>query len=364
MRPAIVLAALLLAAPASAGSLDTTATAALAGTNAPGLALLTMRHGKITGEGISGVERNDGKVPLTANEVWHIGSDGKPMTATLLAKLVDQKKVAWTSTLAELLPDMAKAMRPEYRSVTVIQLLTHTAGFDHDTNDEAFFNSFYKDPRTLTAQRASYAAKVLSEAPAVPPGTKFSYSNSGFILAAVIAERITGKSYETLIKDEVFRPLGMNSVGFGVVPPGKNSGHHDGKPTTPEDGNPAAFAPAGNMYMTMHDWAAFCLDQMAGVHGSGKILKPETYRFMQTVHQPSGTGISWGVQDTVAGRKGPALTHAGSDTTWYAIVVLFPESQSGVLAAANAGDSMGGDKATSAAFKAVVPSVTEPVPAK
>jgi hypothetical protein len=120
------------------------------------------------------------------------------------------------------------------------------------------------------------------------------------------------------------------------------------------------FAPAGNVYLNLQDWAAFCLDQMAGYHGHGRLLKSATYRMIETRLPGAQTGLSWGVEETALGRKGPMLMHAGSDGNWMALVLLFPDSESGVLAVANAGPDMGGEKATKAALKAVLPELAPP----
>lgn len=341
-----------------AGSLDSAVAVALSGTQTPGMAAAILRDGKAAEDGVRGLKRNDGSVKLGPQDVWHIGSDGKPMTATLIAKLVDQGKLSWTAPIITLLPELAEAMRPEYRNLTLVDLLSHRGGFDHDTTDMDFFNRFYADTRPMPVQRLAYLKKVLSEAPVVPPQSQFSYSNTGFLLAAAIAERATGKPYETLMQTEIFAPLGITSAGFGAVPSGLNSGHTGGKPVTETDANPAMFAPAGNIYLSMQDWTTFCIDQLHGAKGNGRLLKPDTYRKMQTpVTADAHTGISWGTVATVAGFQGPALSHAGSDGTWYALVVLFPQTGNGVLVAANAGEDMGGDKATKAMMKVLLPMV-------
>lgn len=363
MRLTTIFAILILSVPAAAGSLDAAAGTALSGTQTPGITALVMRDFKIADEGVRGLRRNNSAEPLKADEVWHIGSDGKPMTATLIAKLVDKGKLSWTATLDEMLPDLVAKMRPEYRKLTLVELLSHRGGFPHDISDLAYFNTFYDDKRPLPVQRLAYLARAVSEASVVPPNTKFSYSNTGFILAAAIAERATGTSYEELMRREVFQPLGITSVGFGTTHKGQNSGHHAGKPATLKDANPAMFAPAGNMYMTMRDWAAFCLDQMAGMHGKGRLLKASTYQKMQTrVAADESSGLGWGVQDTILGRKGPVLTHAGSDGNWYALVLLFPDTGNGALVAANAAEDMGGDKAAKALLKGLLPDLAPSAP--
>lgn len=354
-----------LAAPATAADdVDTILHTAMTGAATPGMTMLVMRDGKIAETGVAGVRRNDRPDPARIDDVWLIGSDAKPMTATLIARLVDRGVLSWDAPLSRMLPELADGMRPEYRAATLVQLLSHRAGLPENVSDMAYFNTFFTDPRPPREQRLAYLARALAEAPIGPAGT-FSYSNTGFLLAAAIAEHATGSTYEALMRREVFGPLHMTSVGFGVTHDGEPLGHHAGKPATLLDANPAMFAPAGNIHLSMRDWAAFCLDQMAGYHGGGKLLKPATYRMMETRLPGATTGLAWGVEDALAGRKGPVLMHAGSDGNWYAIVALFPETQNGVLVAANAGEDMGGDKATKAAMKAVLPGLApavEPAP--
>lgn len=361
-RPMLLAALALLAAPAAASGADLgpVLVKAMEGTKVPAMAMLEMRHGQVTDEGVAGVRRNDRPGPARIGDNWHIGSDGKPMTATLIARLVDQGVLSWDAPLSQLLPELSAGMRPEYRSVSLRQMLSHRAGFDHDVKDTDFFMAFFADKRPLPAQRLAYVTRALSEAPVAPPGTKFSYSNTGFLLAAVVAEHATHRSYEALMRSELFAPLGMTGVVFGATREGQPQGHVNGAPAAVKDGNPDMFAPAGNMNMSLGDWSRFCLDQMAGPRGQGRILKPETYRYMQTPVTPGESGIAWGVQDKAVGRKGPALVHGGSDGTWYALVVLYPESGDGMLVAANAGEEMGGDAATKAALSAVAPTLSTP----
>ena len=362
MRIAAILACgLFFAADAHAADLNGVLASAMTGTKAPALAILTMQQGKITGVAVRGVRRNDAPEPVRESDVWLIGSDGKPMTATLLAKLVDRHVLSWSTPLSAMLPGLAATMRPEYKAVTLVQLLSHRAGLPHDYHDVRYFNTFYADKRPPQQQRYDYIAHALTDKPIAPPGTKFSYSNSGFMIAAVIAEQATHTPYEELMRREVFAPLGMTSAGFGVTPAGEPQGHHADKVSSLKDANPEMFAPAGNMYFSLRDWAAFCLDQMAGYHGHGKLLSLTSYRMMETRLPGADTGLSWGVQDSLAGRQGPVLTHAGSDGNWMALVALFPEQQSGALVASNAADDMGGNTATQIALKAVLPDLAPAV---
>jgi CubicO group peptidase (beta-lactamase class C family) len=333
---------------------------AMTGTGTPAVAALVMRNGKIVDQAVHGVRRND-RPPLAAtDDSWLLGSTSKVMTVALVARLVEKGTLSWDASLERMLPDLVKTMRPEYRKVTLTELLSHRAGLPENARDHAFVESFFVDARPLTEQRAAYISRALQDAPETPPGSAFGYSNTGFLIAAVVAERATKTSFEDLMQREVFRPLGMLSAGFGPPPDGQPVGHRGGKPVTKtmvhfDDGVPMAFTPAGNMHMSLHDWALFCLDQMAGSHGRGKLLTPASYRLMQTAQPDSPSGLDWGVQKSIAGRQGPVLVHGGSDGNSLAWVVLFPVSESGILVVANGAEDMDGDKATRAVLGALFP---------
>jgi len=360
--PTFVLTALCVAGPALAVDLEPILSSAMAGTSTPALAALVMQDGKVTSEGVRGVRRNDGIDPAQKRDMWHLGSDGKPITTAMIARLVDHDVLKWTTPLSEMLPGLAQKMRPEYRKVTLAELLSHRSGLPHDAGDlNVVLLPYFTDKRSLPEQRYAYVTEALSQAPVAPPGTKSSYSNTGFIVAAVIAERATGLSYEELMRREVFEPLGMTSAGFGLPPKGQPSAHFHGTPVSRiEDTTALMFAPAGNMHMSLQDWAAFCLDQMAGFHGRGKLLSPASYKLMQTPVAPGEPALGWGMFESLGGRKGPVLEHNGSDGTWYAVVALFPEQQSGVLVVTNSGASMGGDKAAMTAFFRILPELAPP----
>jgi CubicO group peptidase (beta-lactamase class C family) len=335
---------------------------AMEGSKVPAMGILVIRDGKVSGEAVRGLRRAGGAEPVKDGDVWHLGSDGKAMTVAMVARLVERGDLSWETPLDAMLPELAESMNPQYRKVTLVQLLSHHSGLPHDLLDAAAVKAMFAPaPGTsLPQQRLRYIARALQDAP-VGPTSVFNYSNTGLLIAGVIAERREGASFETLMRREVFKPLGMDHVGFGLTHAGQPMGHLAGHVAAPADGNPDFFAPAGNMFMPLSDWALFCIDQLDGAKGHGRLLKPATYQLMQTA-QPGGGGLGWGVQAKIAGRQGPALVHAGSDGTWYALVALFPKTGGGVLVTANAAEDMGGDKADKAAFKAIVDTLSPPAP--
>lgn len=360
-------AALLLFASVAvaAEDLDALLKQSMDGTQTPAIAVLVMREGEVEQQAVRGMRRSDEDDKASLDDVWLIGSTGKPMTAALIARLVERKVLAWDAPLEQMLPELADVMQPKYRAITLTQMLSHRSGLPENARNLEFLDTFFVDTRPLPDQRMAFIREALKDAPVAAPGTEFAYSNTGFLIAAVIAERKTKTSFEDLMRREVFQPLGMASADFGPTQGSQPQGHRGGRPvstamTKSDDGVPMMYTPAGNVHMSLRDLARFCLDQMAGSHGDGKLLTPASYRLMQTAQPDSPSGLDWGVQESIGGRQGPVLVHGGSDGNWLAWVVLFPSTGNGVLVVANAANDMGADKATTALLGALFPSLGPP----
>jgi CubicO group peptidase (beta-lactamase class C family) len=112
--------------------------------------------------------------------------------------------------------------------------------------------------------------------------------------------------------------------------------------------NPAVLGPAGTVHWSLADWGRFVGLHLQGARGQGTLLKPETFRFLHSPPKDGDYTCGWGVvQRPWAG--GRALTHAGSNTMWYAVVWIAPEKNFAILAVVN----MGGDAAAKACDAAV-----------
>ncbi|MEO6970229.1 MAG: serine hydrolase domain-containing protein [Chthoniobacterales bacterium] len=277
-----------------------------------------------------------------------MGSDTKAFTSTLIARLVDQGVMHFDDTLAASFPAFAKAIDPAYRDVTVTQLLSHTAGLPPLSDDKELppFLAVIKSANGVKAQREAIARKYLTMPPASKAG-EFVYSNLGFIIAGAIAEAHTGKAWEELIREQIFVPLGIKNAGFGAPgSPGKVDqpwGHKEeaGKlvpldPASEDADNPPALGPAGTIHIALKDWLLFAQDQLAGEHGRGKLLKPETYR---KLHTPvtGNYALGWGV---LLGPDGvpELLTHTGSNGFWVADIRIMPKHDMIFLVVTNAGN--------------------------
>src|SRR5262249_24877512 len=103
---------------------------------------------------------------------------------------------------------LSDAPKP-WEKVTIHQLLTHTSGIPNHTDDPSYRTSMAK-PETVSSMIARIKGKALE----FEPGSKFHYDNSGYFLLGAIIEKVSGKSYETFLRESIFEPLGMTNTGY------------------------------------------------------------------------------------------------------------------------------------------------------
>ncbi|HET9863069.1 MAG TPA: serine hydrolase domain-containing protein [Steroidobacteraceae bacterium] len=329
---------------------DQTLTDVRARTDVPAAAVMVQINGKLEAQAAQGVRAVGRPESVTLEDEWHIGSDTKAMTATLIARLVEQGYLRYEDTMARIFPGIAARMNPALHNVTVAQLLSHTAGLPALRSDRELktFMRVVKSEKKVRAQRAALVIYYLTRPPASKVG-EFSYSNLGYVIAGAVAEERTGSTWEELMHDEIWKPLGIRSAGFG--PPGR-SGRYDqplghdrvkGKlvaldPEDPLSDNPVPVGPAGRVHISLADWMLFVQDQLDGENGHGKLLRPESYKRLHTPVTKS-YAMGWGVVRDAQG-KTSVLTHTGSNGYWVADVRIFPKHQLILLSVLNSGDDV------------------------
>ena len=346
--------------------------------NLPALAAVSMSSTGMIELGATGVRAVGFPDRVTTNDQWHLGSITKPMTATVAARLVEKGRIKWNTTIVQAVPELAATIREEYRKITLEELLRHESGLPRDVpmesqNSEAaqrllqkgmavWFLQDYDAKLSSTANRLKCAATVLAQSPVGPRG-KSDYSNVGVMIAGLMLEKATGKSFEELFKQELLIPLGMNATGFG--PPGASGqrnqpwGHWQ-KPESyrvtwialdPGDrfaDNPPSLDPAGRAHATLQDIARF-----AGAHLSGELRKAGflSTKSFRKLHTPAGA--EWGMDWMVSTRdwaKGRWLYHSGSNGRWFACLTLAPDVDFAVFAACNAAEETGENACDQAAW--------------
>lgn len=108
---------------------------AMAGRAVPAMGLAVLREGHVAALAVRGVRRIDGADPVRADDLWHIGSDAKAMTATMIARLVERGVLHWDDRVDRVLPDLAATSLPQYRRASLADLLGHRSGLPHDLVD-------------------------------------------------------------------------------------------------------------------------------------------------------------------------------------------------------------------------------------
>ena len=288
-----------------------------------------------------GVRKWGDPTPITLDDSWALGSDTKIMTSALASILVDQGKLGWDSTVSDMFPDIADSIDPDFKSVTLLQLLSHRAGLPH-----SLMGGQPNQSASIQDQRMAVARIALSEKPINTPGTETQYSNIGYVIAGAMIERATGMDWESAIEQYLFSPLGMASAGFGGLgTTGKIDqpwGHYQSDPPQVCCNGPAAannplwVGPAGTVHCTIQDWSNFIADQLRGARGEPAFLSPQAYTMLLTDYG-GYYSLGWALYDgTWAG--GVAYGHSGSNGIYYAKAWMAPSLNYAVLVLANAGD--------------------------
>jgi len=356
----------------------------------PGMAAVVLQGDHIIAQGVAGVRKAGSPPPITINDRFHLGSDAKAMTATLIALLIEEGRLTWSTTVGDIFGDTVKDMNPVWKKVTIEQLLTHRAGAPSDLKRDGLWLRLWKRQGTPTQQRLQLVKAVLSRPPEFPPGSKYMYSNAGYALAGAMAEKITGRAWEELLQQRLFKPLKITTAGFGA--PGEFGkinqplGHKpSGEPVEPgpQGDNPPAIAPAGTVYMSVTDWAKFIALHLRGDPANPnrrlRLLSAKSFARLHTPApgsgqpQEGGYACGWLVvhrpwaKGSKPGNVGLALTHAGSNTMWYCDVWVAPEKDFALLIACNQGGDnafKACDEAASALIQKFLLRKSEPIPAQ
>ena len=292
--------------------------------------MVTRSNGEIA-RGAVGLRRLDRNNQIDLADRFHIGSVTKSFTATVIGVLVSRGVVDWDTTIEQTFPDWK--FRPEYASVTVAELLSHESGIPPFTEDD--------EVKGVPEDRQAFARYALTLEPIGPRG-QFAYSNGGYVVVAAMAEKLSGRSWETLLRDEIFRPLRLSTASIGW--PARRGlaqpwGHvEDGGKVVPHDPDgsyqiSAAMAPAGDLHMSVSDLGKFLRSQLIPLRGGRGILPHDIATTMHTRRLRSGLGF--GV--TKIGDVAPVSTYSGSAGTFVAMIAIAPKHDTAVAVVTNEG---------------------------
>ena len=320
-------------------SLNTLLKEEVAQAGLPAMAAAVVSQGRLVATGVAGTRRSGSKIPVMANDRFHIGSDTKAMTALLAAMMIDDGKLSWSSSLAEVFPELAASMDAGVRRVTITQLLSHSSGFPSDNADfDAMLTKIPEVPGNLSDQRYWMLQQVAGKPLAKEPGTAWAYSNLGYTLVGAVIERVSGTSWEELITERIFKPLNLKTAGIGPqATVGKVDaplGHRmeGGKLvailSSPQADNPLVIGPAGTVHLSVNDFARWG----GWMAGQGKrapyLVKPESMKKLVT--PVIATGVSSTSNTTVAGAAEYALGWGIQNMSWASHPIAFHGGSNGM----------------------------------
>jgi CubicO group peptidase (beta-lactamase class C family) len=303
-----------------------------------GAVVLVARQGRVVVHEAIGLRDKERRLPMERSTMFRMASNTKPVVATGIATLVEQRMLSYDDLVREHIPEW-----DNYRAgfITVGQLLSHTSGLRIPT---LFLQPLGGDA-TLQGEAARFGA-VGAE---VPPGETYSYSNPGYNTLAALVEIASGKLLEDYLKQVVYRPLGMvdsynhraghtldgklDRMGAVYYRRGSNNEWEPGG--TP--GGPDAFPFArgsGGMISTAWDYAIFC--QMflnGGTYDGVRVLSAETVALMTSPRyeapEGGGYGYGWNVGDGWYGHGGSDGTNAWLDPEREIIGLVFTQTPRG-----------------------------------
>ena len=166
-------------------------------------AALVAEHDRVILKKGWGYANFEWKIPNSADTKFKIGSVTKTFTDMLVFQQIEKGKLRLDGYVSDYLPDYPKSQGEQ---ITIHQLMTHTSGLpDYDEMDIDYSHNYPHE-------------KILAMFDSLPleftPGTKFKYTNSGAFLLGVILEKITGKTYEQLLKENILQPLALKNTGY------------------------------------------------------------------------------------------------------------------------------------------------------
>jgi CubicO group peptidase (beta-lactamase class C family) len=292
----------------------------------PGVSIAVIRRGeivKVKGYGLANVEH---QVPVKPETIFESGSMGKQFTSTAVMLLVEDGKIALTDSIAKYFPEAPERFRP----ITVRHLLTHTSGIpDYTTGTMDYRRDYTED------DLAKLAFGLTLEFPA---GSRWNYSNTGYVLLGVLVHRASGKFYGDILRDRVFAPLGMKTariISEADIVPNRAAGYRlqNGELKNQNWVAPMLNTTAdGSLYLSILDLIAWDRGLRAR-----SVLRPESWAQVFTPaaltsgkHYPYGFG--WGIRE-VAGQT--VYEHGGSWQGFKTHIVRYQGDDLTVIALAN-----------------------------
>jgi D-alanyl-D-alanine carboxypeptidase len=314
--------------PVERARIDSSAQAVLAATGAPGASIAVVRGAQVVYEQAFGNARVAPDVPASPAMRYAIGSVSKQFTAAAIMLLAEENRLSLDDRVSRWFPRLTRA-----GDVTIRQLLSMTSGYQDYWPQDYVFTAM-QQPTTSAAIMQRWAGIPLD----FEPGAQWQYSNTNYVIAAAIVERITGQPFFDVLRRRLFAPLGMSTVwDFDTGPlPGTDAGmwlrHATGPLRPPPKEARGWLYGAGQLAMTARDLARWNIALMRQ-----EVLRPASWRTLTTdVPLASGTSTGYGLGINVgrqAGRR--RLSHGGAVSGFTTTNIVYPDDSTAITVFVN-----------------------------
>jgi D-alanyl-D-alanine carboxypeptidase len=295
--------------PALRLRIDRIAAQILALRGIPSASVAVVKGGKVVYTHAYGKAHIDPDEPATPDMRYSIGSVSKQFTAAAILLLREQGKLSLDDTVDKYVPGLTRG-----NQVTIRQILSHTSGYQDYWPEDYLMTPMMK-PASAQQILDTWAKKPLD----FEPGTKWQYSNTNFVIAGLIVEKVSGQKLMDFLGAHIFRPLGMKSVWDSDE---TKLTQTDATPyiraalgplrLAPKEGRGWMFA-AGELAMTAHDLALWDESLIAQ-----SVLKPDSYKQMfSEVKLKDGKGTHYGLGVEVTERDGHRSIEHGGEVTGF-----------------------------------------------
>ena len=311
-----------------ASAVDSIVRDVLQSTGVPAASVAIVVDGRLAYAQAYGQAQLEPPVAARADMRFSIGSISKQFAAAAILLLQQEGRLSLDDRVARFIPDVTRA-----GEVTIRQLLSHTSGFQ-DYWPQDYVPLFMLDSISAAGILDRWARKPLD----FNPGTRWQYSNTNYVIAGLIVEKVTGMPFFEFLRSRILGPLGMQSVvnvDRGRLPQSDPTGYtrYGLGPVrpAPKEGNGWLFA-AGELAMTPADLAKW---DIAMINQS--FLSPAAYRAMETeVLLSNGTGTGYGLGVDV-GMNGThrLVSHGGEVSGFTASNMVFPDDRAAVIVLTN-----------------------------
>lgn len=306
-----------LAQPVPAAKIDRVIKQQMDANKIPGVSLAVIRKGKIVllkSYGLANVEHH---VPVRPETIFQSGSIGKQFTAAAIMILVQEHKLSLDDKISRYFSDAPAS----WKEITVWNLLTHTSGLGdypadidlrRDYTEDEYFASFKKAPLDFA------------------PGSRWNYSNVGYVTLGMLIRKVTGKYYGDFLKERIFEPLGMTTariISEADIVPNRAAGYRlvQGELKNQEWVSPSTNSTAdGSLYLSILDLAKWD----ASLYTDKLLTQASREKIWTGVRLSDGTtkdyGFGWHLAD-LHGRR--AVFHGGAWQGFKTFIVRFLDAK-------------------------------------